>query len=406
MNKRAKKENMKPNMFYWTLYQLIARLLMKIKFNAKYDRSMIKEVKKSKGSVIIYNHQCDYDHMLTTALFKNVPLNYVLTKRFYYNTLIRTFLPKVKAIPREQFLSDTSSILKMRRVTDASLNLCIAPAGQETVTGMMPYIHPSIVKLLKLCKVDCYVVHMNGTYLGAPKWGKNKRKYPVSVKLEKVLTKDEIKTLSVEDCYKKVTDALLVHDFDLQKNQMIKIKGKNIAEGLENVYYVCPSCRMTHTQTIQDNKISCTNCGNEFIYNSFGFFEKTNKTKVLPKNEQDWYDKEVALIKEKLLNDDYKIESNVTLVGDFDNVMKLKDYGKGILYFDGKSFYYKGTLQGKEIKKDFDLSKVYALPWCPGVRFNVPDIEGMFEFKPENGKHVIEWVQSIEAYRLIHSEEE
>ena len=56
-----------------------------------------------------------------------------------------------------------------------------------------------IVKLLKMCKADVYTIQTIGSYLAAPKWALEKRKYPITVKCVKTLSKDQIKELDNQE---------------------------------------------------------------------------------------------------------------------------------------------------------------------------------------------------------------
>lgn len=402
--KKKKKENLKPNGFAWLIYRTYSFIAMKLKFNVKYDRSEFNNRNKKEGCVVLYNHACNYDHFISTAFFKRTKVNYVISNRFMFNPLIRFVLTLAKAIHRDQFKNDTTSILKMKRVIERGGVIAIAPAGQVSIHGDMPYINPVIVKLLKMCKADVYTLQTSGSYLAAPKWGLSKRKYPISVKCVKTLSKEEVKNLDTDTLYNKVISDLNVNDRINQKALNIEIKGKNLSSGLENILFMCPKCNSKYTFVSNENSLKCKCCDNTVIYNKYGFLEKAHETDVLFENEALWcyYQKEQIMTQIKAKT--YTLESIVSFYSNPNKEFKLKLVGRGKLIFDGNSLKYVGTYLDEEIVKEFNLNILTQFPFSPNVRFNIPDEEGMKEFVPDNKQEVFEWATFIDAYHTVKSE--
>lgn len=401
---KNKKENLKPQWFWWNFYSTYSRIMTKLKYHVKYDDADFRARNKKEGCIIIYNHVFLSDHFVSSGYFKRTRVNFVITQRFCFNKSIRWALKHVSAIPRDQFKNDMASILKMKKVTSSGGVLSISPAGQMSIDGDMPYIHPAIVKLLKLCKVDVYCFQTHGSYFVHPKWAENDRKYPLNVKVIKVLSKDELSTLSNEECYDRVVKALDVKDRVENEALNIPIKGKRLAEGLEKILYICPKCGAKYTIKTEDDKVYCTSCGNSVYYSRYGKLYGKSNDYVCFDNEALWYDWQQNVLYNKMKDGTFNLKSKVEFYRNINDQFVLEHVGDGILCFDGKSLYYEGLLNGKEYKKEFDISKLFQFPFEPAVRFNIPDEEGWFEFKTENKYEVIEWVQSIIAYAKLRDE--
>lgn len=401
-----KKENLKPNGFAWWIYRTYSAIAMKLKFNVKYDREVFNNRNKKEGCIVLYNHACNSDHFISTAFFGKTRVNYVITKRFMFFPPIRFVLNLVKAIHRDQFKNDTSSILKMRRVIEQGGIIAIAPAGQVSINGEMPEVNPIIVKLLKMCKADVYTLQTFGSYLAQPKWALNKRKYPITVKCVKTLSKEEVKSLDADACYEKIVKDLNINDRINQKELMFEIKGKGKALGLENILYICPKCGKKYTIRTNDDEIICDDCGNTVVYNKYGFLEGKGENYVLMKDEALWCNYQKHQIMKEIKAKTYYLESNVAFYTNPNKEFKLEHVGDGKLIFDIDSLKYIGTKCGKEYVKEFNLKVAVQLPFVPAVRFNIPDEEGMLEFVPENKREVMEWVQAIAAYQQVKLEEE
>lgn len=403
---KKKQENLKPNGPAWLLYTTVSYLKMKFKNNIKYDIDVFKNRNKKEGCIVLYNHCSNQDHYITTSAFGRTRVNYVVTRRFSFFKVFNFFFKLVKAITRDQFKNDTASILKMRRVIEKGGVVVIAPTGQVSMHGEQAYINPIIVKLLKMCKADVYTMQTTGAYLSYPKWSKSKRKYPISVKCVKTLTKEEVKSFSIDECYDRIIKDVCVCDRNYQKHAMIKIKGKNLSAGIENMLYVCPKCGMKYTIKTNGNDIICSHCHNTITYNEYGFLEAKGNDYVLMQDETVWYNYQKDYLMKKIQEKDYFITSNVTLYSDCLDPSKLQIVGKGVLTFDIDRLYYDGTKNNETIHKEFSLNTVSQLPFAPGERFNIPDEECMYEFVPENLKEVVEWVQAIDAYHTLKLNEE
>ena len=402
--KKKKKENLKPNGFAWLIYRTYSSILMRLKFNVKYDRTVFNNRNKKEGCIVLYNHACNYDHYISTAFFRRTKVNYVVSNRFMFNPLTRFVLRLAKAIHRDQFKNDTASILKMKRVIERGGIISIAPAGQVSIHGEMPYINPVIVKLLKMCKADVYTLQSSGTYLAAPKWSLSKRKYPISVKCVKTLSKEEIKSLDADTLYNKIINDLDINDRVNQKNKNIEIKGKNLASGLENIFFICPKCNEKYSFISKDNTLKCQCCGNTVIYNKFGFLEKSSDSDVLLDNESLWCKYQKHQIMAQIKAKTYYKESNVSFYSNPNKDFKLEFVGIGKLIYDNNTLKYIGTYLGKEIVKEFNLNILTQFPFSPNVRFNIPDEMGMLEFVPNNKQEVFEWATFIDAYHTALGE--
>jgi len=395
-----KKQTNKPNIFAWWFYTFCSRIMLLFKNHIKYDRLAFKKRNKKEGCLVIYNHQSNQDHFVTTASFKYTRTNYVITKHFYFNKTLRKVLSIVKAIPRDQFKSDLVSIKKMKKVVDESGIVSIAPAGQITVNGQMPYIDKAICKLAKFLKVDVYALQMYGTYLACPKWGKNKRRFPIKTKFVKVLSKEDLSVLSDDEIYEKLIQSININDRAIQKQTPKKIKGKNLIEGLEQIIYYCPKCKSKHTMITSGNTMLCTACGNKVIMNRFGFLEKGSSDSVIYDDEAKWYHAEKELIKKEILDGSFYLEEEFTLYKDLGSEFKLSYLGTGRLVLKSDSFYFEGSNDTEKFRIDFPINNLIQLPFDLKGRLDIPSTDGTYQFRPTSTiNHIIEYVQAIDVMR-------
>ena len=162
----------KPNPLAWFIYVTGSKIYMSKRNKVIIDRTVFKNRNKKEGCIVLYNHSSNKDHFVTTLSFGFTRVAYVTTSHFYYSKKLSFVLKLARAIPKEQFKSDVSTIKKIKRALNKKVPVAIAPTGQITVHGDALYFDPSIVKLLKMCKVDVYAIRMHGNYYAYPKWRK------------------------------------------------------------------------------------------------------------------------------------------------------------------------------------------------------------------------------------------
>lgn len=405
--KEKKKTKNKANPFIWAFYTFCSKVFLWFKHHIKYNRKVFKKRNKKQGCLVIYNHASNKDHFFSTASFNYTRVNYVITKHFYFNKTLRKVLTLVHAIPRDQFKSDLLSIKNIKKAVETKSVVAIAPAGQITVHGEMPYIDPAIVKLVKLCKVDVYALRIYGGYLAYPKWHKVKRNFPIKLEFVKVLNKEDLEELNDNEIYQKIINSINVCDRVLQKEHPHKIKGKALIEGLEKIIYYCPKCKSYHTFKSSGNIMTCQNCGNSIRMNKYGFLEPGTNDSIIFENESLWYNYEKELIKRQIIDGTFKIEATFKLKRNIKEEYLLEEVGEGTLVLTKDSFYYDGTINNEVVHKEFALNSLIQLPFDVGTRIDIPDSEGTFEFRSlHDDATVIQYVQAIDVMRELRLSKE
>lgn len=408
---KKKKENLKPNPFAYAFYTFCCKVFCFFK-GVKIDRKVFKEqIKKSKknkkGFILIYNHHSSKDHFVVASALNGHKTNLVLAKYFSYHKVIAKVTSWVKAISKDQFKADLSSIRKMKRAIDRPGIIGIAPAGQISIDGGKQFVSKGIVKLIRFCKADVIGLKMYGNHLAYPKWRKSKRTTKMSAEFVKVVYKEELTTISDDELFARVCDVACVDAFEVQKEKMNKIKGKNLSAGLESELYVCPKCGAKHQNISVGNELICQKCGNTVVYTEYGFLEPKDNKSVAFSTEIKWYSYQKDLIKNSLIHDE-----NFHLIGEFDlyrNLNKeneLEKFGEGVLHYTKDRFYFEGTLNNQPYVKEFSHNSIFQLPYSPSNHFFVPDDEGPFKFIPTKNKTCVnEWVQTVDAMREIKEAE-
>ena len=79
--------------------------------------------------------------------------------------------------------------------------------------------------------------------------------------------------MSIEEIHTIIHKALYNNDYDYQREKMIKHPGKKLAEGLENVIYICPKCEAINSIETSGNNFKCSSCQQKGHVDEYGFLQ-------------------------------------------------------------------------------------------------------------------------------------
>lgn len=276
--------------------------IVKIVFNQLFNLNMKKNVLPNNGSpyILIGHHVSAFDPIIINAY--NPTLIHFLYAKTNDNLPIRSyFLKHLDMIPFSKNSADIKSIREIKKRIQLNQVIGIYPEGEASWTGETGPINPSIIKLIKMMKVDVYGVRYLGAYMSKPRWCKSLRKGQVDIETYKLFDVEEIKELSVESLYEKMMEQLTYNEFEWQEQAMIPFMGKDLAEYIERVLYLCPFCHSFNTLHSEGNHFSCTRCQSEFTYNEYGQIHCLQQPFLLDTIPK-WYQYEFDFMKKEIEN--------------------------------------------------------------------------------------------------------
>lgn len=222
--------------------------------------------------IMLANHTFMFDVVHVPLRFKNVP--FIIASQTLFTKQPAKFLVTQVAhvIPKSKGKSDLKTIKMIYDAVKRGYPILIFPEGDTTFYGETGYVEESTMKLIKKLKLDVLTCNVKGGYLSKPRWATGKRKYhQIELFYDLTIKKEQLQDLSVAEISKIINDALYHNDYEYQREHMIPHPGKKLAEGIENVIYICPHCDSVNTITSKDNTISCTACKKEGHIDQYGF---------------------------------------------------------------------------------------------------------------------------------------
>ena len=230
----------------------------RLKFGIKIEP--FKE-QKNQPYLILYNHQTSFDQFFVGLAFKR-PIYYVATEDLFSNGFISKVIKYlVEPIPIKKQTTDVKAVMNCIRVVKEGGTIAIAPEGNRTYNGKTVYINPAIAPLARKLKIPIAIYRIEGGYGVQPRWSDVVRKGKMRSYVSRVITPEEIATLTEDELLKAIQDGLYVNEAVADA----EFHHKKSAEYLERAAYVCPFCDLSEFESHGD-VIECKKCGKKFRY--------------------------------------------------------------------------------------------------------------------------------------------
>lgn len=176
----------------------------------------------------------------------------------------------VHAIPKVQGRSDLETIRNISRALKNGDIVGLFPEGTRSWDGEMMDITAATAKLVRIFHVPVVFCHIEGGFLNKPRWSDKERRGPVSVRVVKVLTEEEIKTSSLQEITEITKKYLSFSTDDWQESAHVPYPSDSAAEGSERLFYLCPKCHRFSTMSSSGRTVTCSSCGLSATFDDYG----------------------------------------------------------------------------------------------------------------------------------------
>jgi len=238
----------------------------------KVNRDPSVSFRRKEPYVMLANHTYLFDVVHVPMRFRITPF-IIASQTLLTNKRTRFLVTQMAhVIPKSKGKSDISTIIKIFNVIKKGYPILIFPEGDTTFFGETGHIEEATMKLVKKLGVDVITCNVKGGYLSRPRWSTGKRKnHHIELNYNLTIPKEKLKELSPSEIGEIVNKTLYHNDYEYQRTMMIPHPGKHLAEGMENVVYVCPHCLGINTITTEGNRVICQSCHTEGFVDEYGF---------------------------------------------------------------------------------------------------------------------------------------
>jgi len=293
--------------------------------------------KRKEPFVLLGNHVYLFDVVELALHWRNVP-------RIVASQLLMTMKPLnillkyiARVIPKSKSEADVRTAKSLLRSVKMGYPIMIMPEGDTTFFGETGYIEYATAKLIKKLKIDVITGTFRGGYLSKPRWAVGKRRNRFTeLHYRLLISKEELKEMSVDEVYKKLSEGLFNNDYEWQREHMHKFPGKRLAEGLTQIIYVCPECESVHTLITSGNDISCSSCNTKGYIDEYGFVQGFKYD-----NLKDWNEFQLNYT-EQLKKTSFEATGKISTV-ELDNY-KVHEVGDVIARYENEKLIISGTI--------------------------------------------------------------
>ena len=252
-----------------------------------YCHAKIKRYKpKHDTFILIANHSDALDPVYMLYAVKKY-VRFVISDHLVNKPILNLILRKISGfIVREREKPSSEMVNNILKSIKEGVSVAICVEGTITPNGETGFFSPRTGQLIKDAGVALITFRVNGGYFHTPKWGTGLRKGPVRGGVVREYSPEELKNMTVEEINEIIRNDIYVNVFEDLKENKHQYKGKNLAEHVERVLYMCPHCFEVGKLHSKGNFLTC-DCGYVTELRADGFFHQVHKPLVFD-NILDW----------------------------------------------------------------------------------------------------------------------
>ncbi|SDQ06508.1 lysophospholipid acyltransferase family protein [Virgibacillus salinus] len=336
----------KPNMW------IINMLLIPIRFFTRNRSKIVIErndtLHMEPPYIILSNHVNNWDPLILNSYVKE-PISFIAADPLFRNPFLKRILNYVGAIPKMKFKNDTSTIRGVLKAKKHNRVIGIFPEGNRNWDGDTEPLIYSTAKLVKLLDIPVVVATIRGGHLTHPRWADKHRKGLISISYKKEWDQGAFSNDSPDVINQKLTEALYHNEMEWQSEIASEYQGKNLANYLERLLFVCPHCRIPGQLHSHDDLFECQSCDYTVRYTLLGNFEEVTHP-IYYSTPRDWNKWQLEFLKETLLDPDWQqnwneaMQDHVKLFISWDNE-PFRLISKGDLKWNNKTITFNGDNQ-------------------------------------------------------------
>ena len=377
--KKTRPKTKKPNgVIYFMAYVLLYPVL-KLFFGLRVDKTAYEP---PKGPFIaVCNHQSFMDFLLAMLPFYPRRMNAVAAQKYFYFKPLDKLLPLMGCIPKNLFDADARSVKQIMSVIRRGGRVLLFPEGRGSTDGVYAGINKATAKLIKKLGVPVVGCRIEGSYNCMPFWRKGIRRGRMSITLKNLFSAEDTKRLALDELNEGIDAALGGEIGGAVKKPLGVFREKRLAEGLENILYLCPACLSEFTLASRSNAVSCASCGAGARLDRFGNLHP-DAGSVLPLSIHEWYKAQASYELRRLDKAMAPVRVRVILRMRAEEGSGMAEVGSGELSLDAAGWRYKGLVRGGEAELFFPLETVPAVPFDPLDNFQIYSGGKIYVFTP------------------------
>ncbi len=255
---------------------------------------------KHKNFIVISNHSDALDPIYILCSLKKY-VRFVMGDHVIFDPWVKFFLKTMCGwIVKGRDNPPSVLIDEMMASAKEGVPLGLYAEGTITPNGETGFFSPRTGQLVKDLGVALITYRVKGGFFHTPRWGTGLRKGRVHGKVVNEYSPEQLAQMTAEEINEAIKRDIYVNAFEEQRKRLRYYKGKNLAEHIERILFICPHCEKVGTLHSKGNYLTC-DCGYQVEFGQDGFFHESQKELVFD-NVLDWDKWQKPLWKEMVLN--------------------------------------------------------------------------------------------------------
>lgn len=393
--KKPKSNVPKPKL--WLYYPIcwLCCLLSKLCFGLKITGR--EQLPKDGPLLVLVSHQGMMDFLFTFAALRGRKAQFVATQRQFRNKVLRWFYTRMGVIPKLQFKTDARCVMNILRVLKNEGTIVLYPAGQTSMWGIPGNVAPSIAHLAKKAGAPVLTVSLRGGFFSAPRFG-GLRFGKSEARMELTFTPEQLKALPESEIYRVLQDKLYYDEYQWQEETGALFRGKNLAEGYDQMLICCPKCGKTGTWESRGDAVTCTACGNSGVLGRDLHMRPAKAGDRVFPTLKEWYAWQEEQVIERVETPDFVMEEPVVCRAFDEETGTYRDAGEGVLRLDGEAIGYHGTYDGEAVALVVHHAHLPGLSADPGKYVEIAfEEQGLLRFMTDS-KYAVAFMKLAQEY--------
>ena len=382
----------------WFAIATLVRILSQIDaWQTKFSYTCVNNI-PDEPCMILMNHSSFIDLKLASRIF--YPRKYQIVCAADAMVGLGWILKPLGCIPTQKFVNDMTLIRDIKyALQNNKASVLMYPEAGYTFDGKCVTLPEKFGNLFKLLGVPVVMITTKGAFARNPLYnGIKNRNVKVSAEVKCILSKEDVKSKSVEEIDSVIKEAFSFDNFAWQYENKIKISEDFRADGLGNLLYKCTECLSEGEMVGEGVTLYCKKCEKKYTLTEYGRLEALDGSTKFP-HIPDWYDWQRKSAEKEVDDGTYGFDEKVKI-----NMMvdykAIYDIGEGRLVHNEEGFklYADNGELIYEQKPLFAHSICVDLHWYEkGDAVCIGDKNGLFYCMLDKGYKVTKTRFAVEA---------
>jgi transcription elongation factor Elf1 len=200
-----------------------------------------------------------------------------------------------------------------------------------------------------------------GNFINSPQWSKHPyRKIRQEAHIYQLLTKEQLKEMSVEQVQLTIEKAFEKDEYKWQAENGYHTKCKERADGLYRILYKCPVCGKEFSMNSGGIHLWCSECGAKWEMDTLSRLKGVNTDGGFS-HIPDWYRWEREEVRKEVESGSYHFEDQVRIEDCYSPQVGYLEVGEAKFTHDENGFTFSGTVDGKPFNLNKPIASMYSV---------------------------------------------